>query len=205
MRAQVLTTLRCAIVAGDMHPGVVYSAPALAAEFNMSPTPVREAMIELARDGFVEVVRNKGFRVTEPSLSKLRELLELRLLIEVPTVRRLAEIGIGSQQRDDLRPLALATLRAARRSRLTEHVAADLEFHLALLALASNEALVDIVRTLRSRSRLYRLNSSENQESLMVSAHEHLELVELMHQQRAVDAEALIRQHVLRVGTHFTP
>lgn len=205
VRARVTNTLRSAIVAGEMKPGVVYSAPTLAADFNVSATPVREAMIDLARDGYVEVVRNKGFRVTEPSLSKLRDMLELRLLIEVPTVGRVAEVGIGTQQRNALRPLAEETLRAAQRHRLTEHVAADLEFHVAVLALAGNEALVDTVRSLRSRSRLYRLSASENQDSLLVSAREHLELVELLHAQKAAEAETLIRRHITRVGSQFAP
>ena len=48
-----------------MRPGVVYSAPALAARFGVSATPVREAMLDLAKEGLVSAVRNKGFRVTE--------------------------------------------------------------------------------------------------------------------------------------------
>ena len=63
LREQVAQALRGALVAGEMRPGTVYSAPALATRFGVSATPVREAMLDLAKEGLVEAVRNKGFRV----------------------------------------------------------------------------------------------------------------------------------------------
>src|SRR6266571_3953143 len=75
-RRHITDRLRAAIIAGTMEAGPVYSAPALAAQFGVSPTPVREAMIDLAKDGLVEVLRYKGFRVLEPSEKTLRDMLE---------------------------------------------------------------------------------------------------------------------------------
>ncbi|HSA52260.1 MAG TPA: GntR family transcriptional regulator, partial [Yinghuangia sp.] len=63
LREQVARAIRAALVAGEMRPGVVYSAPGLATRFGVSATPVREALLDLAKDGLVEPVRNKGFRV----------------------------------------------------------------------------------------------------------------------------------------------
>src|SRR3954470_11176919 len=74
LREQVSHALRAALIAGELRPGVVYSAPVLAAGFGVSATPVREAMLDLAKEGLVEVVRNKGFRVTELSDRDLDEL-----------------------------------------------------------------------------------------------------------------------------------
>ena len=64
IRERVGRALRAAIVSGEMEPGTVYSAPSLGARFGVSATPVREAMIDLVREGLVEIVPNKGFRVT---------------------------------------------------------------------------------------------------------------------------------------------
>ncbi len=86
LRDQVAHALRAALISGELQPGLVYSAPALAADFGISATPVREAMLDLAREGLVEPVRNKGFRVTEVSGRDLDQYTELRALIEVPTV-----------------------------------------------------------------------------------------------------------------------
>lgn len=50
VRDQIAQALRASLVAGEMRPGVVYSAPTLAERFGVSPTPVREAMLDLARE-----------------------------------------------------------------------------------------------------------------------------------------------------------
>jgi DNA-binding transcriptional regulator YhcF (GntR family) len=65
LREQIADALRAALVSGQMRPGLVYSVPVLAERFGISPTPVREAMLDLAKESLVEPVRNKGFRVTE--------------------------------------------------------------------------------------------------------------------------------------------
>src|SRR6059036_3714001 len=55
VRGQILDALRTALVAGELTPGEVYSAPALGERFGVSATPVREAMQQLALQGAVEV------------------------------------------------------------------------------------------------------------------------------------------------------
>ena len=64
LRESVTESLRAAIIAGTLKEGTLYSAPALAAAFGVSATPVREAMMDLTREGLVETVKNKGFRIT---------------------------------------------------------------------------------------------------------------------------------------------
>ncbi|HLH46617.1 MAG TPA: GntR family transcriptional regulator, partial [Acidimicrobiales bacterium] len=78
LREGVADALRAAVVSGEMRPGVVYSVPSLAAQFGVSPTPVREAMLDLLKEGLVESVRNKGFRVTEVTDAQLDEITGLR-------------------------------------------------------------------------------------------------------------------------------
>ena len=90
LRTQVETALSAAIIAGEMPPGELFSAPALAARFNVSATPVREAMLNLEKRGFVEAVRNKGFRVTAVSEADLTDIVGVRLLLEPPAMRQLA-------------------------------------------------------------------------------------------------------------------
>lgn len=204
-RGQITQTLHAAVVSGELETGVIYSAPALAAQFGVSATPVREAMIDLTREGLVEILRTKGFRVREPTPEQLRDMLELRLLVEVPTVRRIAAAGIASSQRDALHILAQATVETAQNHEVLGHVAADLRFHLGLLALAGNAETVDVIRGLRSRSRLYGLRSAEKQAFLVRSAPEHLQILELVAAGDAEGAETLMHDHIARVGTNWSP
>ncbi|MEK9665318.1 MAG: GntR family transcriptional regulator, partial [Candidatus Nanopelagicales bacterium] len=86
LRERVAESLRAALVSGRMAPGTTYSIPALAEQFGVSATPVREAMLDLVNEGIVAPVPNKGFRVVELSDEELDQVTELRRLLEVPTV-----------------------------------------------------------------------------------------------------------------------
>ncbi|GAA2145695.1 GntR family transcriptional regulator [Kitasatospora kazusensis] len=179
LRDQVAHALRAALISGELRPGVVYSAPALAADFGVSATPVREAMLDLAREGLVEAVRNKGFRVTELTEHDLDDYTEIRALIEVPTVARVTRMATR-EQLEALRPQAEAIVAAARKHDLIEYLEADRQFHLDLLALAGNARLVETVGDLRKRSRLYGLTRLDQRGELTSSAEEHIELLDLM-------------------------
>src|ERR1700676_2137485 len=76
-RDQVRRALEAALVAGELKPGELYSAPVLGERFGVSATPVREAMLALAKDGFVVAERNRGFRVVEISESDLDQISQI--------------------------------------------------------------------------------------------------------------------------------
>ncbi|MFE7416189.1 GntR family transcriptional regulator [Rhodococcus sp. NPDC057529] len=196
MREEIIETLRGAVISGELRPGQVHSAPVLAEQFGVSPTPVREAMIDLAKEGLIEVVRNKGFRVRELSEEELDNLTALRRLIEVPTVRRIAEVGAPTEALEALRPLALGIEKAAVEGDLIAHVTIDLEFHSGLLALSGNPQLVETVRSLRARSRIYGLKTLAERGDLIPSSHEHAELLDLIAAHDADGAEDLMRRHI---------
>ncbi|MFJ1753992.1 GntR family transcriptional regulator [Kitasatospora sp. NPDC088134] len=195
LRDQVAHALRAALISGELRPGVVYSAPALAADFGVSATPVREAMLDLAREGLVEAVRNKGFRVTELSERDLDEFTEIRALIEVPTVGQVARTATA-EQLEALRPQAEAIVAAARKHDLIGYLEADRQFHLDLLALAGNARLVETVGDLRKRSRLYGLNRLDQRGELVTSAEEHLELLDVLLTGDAAAAMACMTRHL---------
>ena len=196
MRDEIVETLRAAVIAGQLKANQVYSAPILAEQFGVSPTPVREAMIQLATDGLFESVRNKGFRVREPSDEELDELAELRMLLEVPTVRRIAEMDVTPEALAELRGLARDIEKAAADNDVIAHVTADLEYHCKLLALAGNAHLVEIVRSLKARSRITGLPELADDGQLVPSAHEHTEILDLIEAGDADGAERLMRSHI---------
>ncbi|MGW1895446.1 GntR family transcriptional regulator [Streptomyces sp. NPDC002004] len=195
LRDQVAHALRASLIAGELRPGQVYSAPALAEDFGISATPVREAMLDLAREGLVEPVRNKGFRVTEVNERDLDQYTEIRLLIEVPMTGRITR-SVGREQLEALRPVAEEIVRAARAHDLIGYLEADRRFHLTLLGLAGNERLVETVGDLRKRSRLYGLVALDERDELVPSAEEHLELLDLMLAGDAEGAEACMTRHL---------
>lgn len=201
LRQQVAHALRAALVAGEMRPGVLYSAPMLAEQFGVSATPVREAMLDLTSEGLVEPVRNKGFRVTELSERDLDEITSLRAMIEVPTVADLAR-RVGDHirpQLEALRPGAREIEILAVKRDLIAYVEADRRFHLALLDLAGNRHVVQVIANLRARSRLYGLQRLADRGELGASAREHEQILDLVLKGDADATAALMERHIAHV------
>jgi DNA-binding GntR family transcriptional regulator len=204
LREQVAGALRAAVISGEMRPGAVYSAPSLAVRFGVSATPVREALLDLTKEGLVEPVRNRGFRVTEVTDRQLDEITELRMLIEVPTVTRLAT-AIEPGQVQALRPLAQAICGAARAGELIRYVEADTRFHVALLKLAGNRRLVELIGELRAQTRLYGLAELVRRRRLVRSAEEHLEILDALADRDPARTEELMRRHIGHVRGLWAP
>ncbi len=198
LRQEVADALRAAVIAGQMRPGVIYSVPMLAEQFGVSATPVREAMLDLAKEGLVEPVRNKGFRVTVPTDKELDDITQLRELIEVPTVTELATRAEPAAL-EALRPLAESIVLSANAGDLISYVENDRHFHLSLLALAGNDQLVEIVRDLRARTRLYGLEQLVAQRRLTASAVEHLELLDALLARDPALTREIIARHIAHV------
>jgi DNA-binding GntR family transcriptional regulator len=196
LRDEAVRTLQAAIIAGELRSGVVYSVPTLAGQLGMSATPVREAMLDLVKEGLVEAVPNKGFRVVELTDEELDELTELRLLVEVPSIATIAERGLTQRQLAPLRALAAEIDGAAHRRDMIAHNKADLEFHITLLEQLGNRTLTDLVRSLRIRSRLYGMAALADTGHLFPSSHEHTELLDLIQSRDVAGARRLMGQHI---------
>ena len=195
LRERVAESLRAALVSGRMVPGTTYSIPALAEQFGVSATPVREAMLDLVNEGIMSAVPNKGFRVVELSDAELDQITELRRLLEVPTVGELAgAIDRAAVRR--LRSLADAVGDAARRGDVVGYVEADRELHLALLAEAGNPRLVEMVGRLRDQSRLYGLEQLAAEGVLVDSATEHMRLIDALESGDRRAAERVMAHHL---------
>lgn len=88
---QIFGFVRDAIISMDLKPGQMISETSLANQFGVSRTPVREALIQLANIGFVEVLPQRGTYVTRFSMEKILESRFIREAIEVSVVSYLAE------------------------------------------------------------------------------------------------------------------
>ncbi|GHI53715.1 hypothetical protein Srubr_35610 [Streptomyces rubradiris] len=167
----------------------------LAARFGVSATPVREAMLDLAKEGLVDTVPNKGFRVTVVSDRQLDEYTQIRALVEIPTVAALARTA-DRVSLEALRPAAREIVAAAAAGDLIAYVEADTRFHLGLLALAGNAHLVEVVADLRGRSRLYGLTALVQAGRLLASAEEHLELLDALLERDERAVHAIMTRHL---------
>jgi DNA-binding GntR family transcriptional regulator len=196
LREQALALLREALITGRIADGAVYSAKALAAELGVSNGPVREAMLALVNDGLLEAVPNKGFRAVPLTPADLAEIYDLRLLLEVPAVARLAGADLPDGHAARLAELVDTIERTARNGDLSANLAADRDFHLTLLAAGGNRRLVGTVARLRDQTRLHNLRALNAGGGLVASADEHRPLLAAVTGHDRRTAGRLMRRHL---------
>jgi DNA-binding GntR family transcriptional regulator len=195
LREQVEAVIAASILTGEIPADSIVSVPTLAARFEVSATPVREAMLNLEKQGFVEAKRNRGFRVTSVGRQDLEEIAFVRQLLEPPAMVRLAAI-LDPARLGELRELADRIVGAVDASDLTSYLKADQRFHLRLLEELGNQKLVEIVRDLRAQTRLVGLVNLVETDELMTSAREHHQLVDFLAAGDGVAAGELMARHV---------
>lgn len=195
LRSSVTDALRTAIIIGDLEEGELYSAPALATPLGVSATPVREAMMDLAHEGLVTTVKNKGFRITVMTGADLEEQTQVRQLLEGPAMRALAG-RLPTEDLTELRELAERVAAGARDGDLNAYLQGDREFHAHLLEYTGNRRLVELTTRLRGQTRLKALRKLANSGRLVDSAQEHHQLLDLLAAGDGAGAFDLINLHI---------
>ncbi|MBB3771822.1 DNA-binding GntR family transcriptional regulator [Angulomicrobium tetraedrale] len=174
LRDQALAVLKLRLVSGDLAPGQIYSASSLAAELGVSNSPVREAMLTLVNQGLMEAVRNRGFRVIPLSDKDRRNVYDLRILLEIPSMARLASMKEKViPRKNEFSKIAAEIVEGAKSGDIVRYLDADRSFHLGLLGILDNEQLTTIVENLRDQTRQYGLQALARDCGLINSAEEH--------------------------------
>lgn len=195
LRDAATEQIKAQIIAGTLEPGELYSISTISEQLRVSATPVREAVLDLAKDGLVEMVRNRGFRVRVLSDKDLDDIVDLRLVLEVPAMERLAA-SRPAPDVDPLRPMARDLVRLAVEGDMVGFVAVDRQFHLAVTALLGNERYVSMVALLRDQMRLLGLSGLEGDSELIASAREHEQLLDLIAAGDVPGTRSLMTRHL---------
>jgi len=193
LRDEVIAVLRAAILGGELAPGSIHSAVNLADRLGVSATPVRDAMRALAASGLVEVLPNRGFRVTVMDDQDLDEICALRLMLEVPAIALVVQRASDSEL-DALGTWLGRLEAAAANSDLPGFLIAERGFQLELLALAGNRRLVRVVADLRDQTRITGLRSPAAMHE--VAAGEHRPLLEAIRARDVATAQHRITAHL---------
>lgn len=195
LREQVGSSIRAALITGEMRPGQTYSVPQLAEKFGVSATPVREAILDLTKEGLFYALPNKGFRVIETSDLVLRQLTDVRLLIEIPVHIQVAKI-ITQENIDELRQIADLIQKYAVKTDLINFIEHDRRFHNGILALSDNQVLVELSDQLRSKARVHALPYILVSGQLVASAKEHYTILDSMEQKDFKVLSKAVEHHI---------
>jgi DNA-binding GntR family transcriptional regulator len=196
---QVYGLLKDEILRVERRPGDLLAEAELAARFQVSKTPVREALRLLARDGWVIVLPRKGYLIRPVRLEDVREIFEIRAVLESHTA---ALAATAARPADITRLQSIADAQAAAVDDLDTALAAAREFHIALMEISGNgrllRMLVDLLDEVR---RLHFL--LPNVESHITSREEvdaHSSLIEALAAGAGEKAAEIMRVHVNEVA-----
>ena len=189
---QVAERLRARILAHTLGPGSWIDEQALAAEYGISRTPLREALKVLAAEGLVTMKLRRGAYVTEVSERDLAEVYHLLALLESDAAVAVAQAATAPQ---------IAELEALHRE-LESHIAdrdrffaANERFHMRLLELADNRWRSQLVADLRKVMKLNRHHSLFKQGRLEASLKEHRRIMAAIKARDAARVQQLMQQH----------
>lgn len=194
----LVRALSARIVEGALGPGTRLDEQGLAERFQVSRTPVREALAQLAAMGLVERRPHRGVIVAALSMDRLEHLFELMTELE-GVCARLAALRMTTAERARLAADHGAARTAARAEDVDTYAEANRLFHLAIYEGAHNPALVETTRDVRNRLAPFRRAQFHVHGRPSASWSEHDVVVQAILGQDAEAAGAAMRRHIEQV------
>lgn len=189
----VRDTLRRAILRGSLTGGTRLVQADIAAQLNVSTTPVREALRDLATEGLIRLDAHRGAIVYEPDLDELREIYDLRKILEPEAVRR-AMPWITDM---DLKRAAALQKRMDRERDPGVWVDLNREFHTVLADAARSPRLSSILKNLRDAAAVYvALSLKARSRQLMSGNRDHHALLDAFAQRDPDAAAKIMVEHL---------
>ena len=195
---QVYSVLREQILSGTLRPGHRLKEVEIAEAYNVSPTPVREAIRRLAQEGLAQSQHYRGTVVTIYTEHDFINLYQVRELLEVPAIRLAIDKPPNSEEIEKLQKLLEIALNALNQGDFLMFERLDLEFHETLVSVTGNPFLASTARNVHEKIQTIKKIAVPATVIGRVSHDEHEKLVDTVVAGDADSAELLLRQHIRR-------
>ncbi|MDM0044739.1 phosphonate utilization associated transcriptional regulator [Variovorax dokdonensis] len=183
------------IMTGELPVGSRVNESELAARFNTSRGPIREALRALEEAGLVRNEKNRGVFVREISFEEADEIYELREALEEVIGRRVA-VAMTPDAIERLRAMVEAMRSAGKVKDLEQYAQLNLQFHDTLLDTAGSRKLTETYKRLVKELHLFRMRALDSGGGLEVSAGEHSAIVDAIASGDPEKAGLALRRHV---------
>lgn len=193
--------IRDRLVSGHLRSDAVYSAIQFAEDLGVSRTPVREALLQLASEGFLDVIDGLGFRVRDYSEKEIRDLFETRRLIEAYAVERAAE-GLSAVELAGLDRNQKTLAERGRRRDPVSFLETDREFHMSLVRRNGNDLLVSIMDRIRNHIAIFGLRALSREGRIEQVVAEHGRILKALHRRDRAEAVRAMRDHLAATEKH---
>ena len=195
LRDLVYTTLRQAILKGELEPGERLMEIQLAEKMGVSRTPIREAIRRLEKESLVIMVPRKGAEVAGISEKILKDVLEIRMTLEKLALR----LAISRADSEDIRKLEVCETKfqhAVESRDLIEMAEADEQFHFVIYEAANNEKLTEILNSLKENMYRYRMEYLKDENYRRDLLNEHNALIEAFKHKDLEQGVIVTDQHI---------
>ena len=201
---QAYAALKNAIAAMDIYRSrddIRLDERKLAQDFGISRTPVREAMAQLEREGFVRSVPRRGIYVVRKTKAEVIELITAWAALESMAARLITQ-----QASDDeiagLRKMFATFLSGEVHAKLDEYSEVNIEFHQMIIKLSRSRVLADLAENLFTHMRMIRRKTIVEQDRADRSIRDHMHIIEALEARDTRKAEELVRDHALGLADH---
>lgn len=198
-RDMTVSLLRDAIIQGRLEGGTHLGLEALSSQYEVSVTPLREALQLLVAEGFVVQLPHKGFIVASMDRDELEELYTIRMAMEMMATRR----AVPHLTDEILTKMAsflarMETVAHAAPDSWDKFHAADRSFHLTLYTASGSKRWVQTIRAFWLRAERYMRMRTALAGGLGGPLSDHRRILEACRQRDVVGAVELIRDHIYR-------
>jgi DNA-binding GntR family transcriptional regulator len=203
-KRQAYTALKTAIASMDVYRSraeIRLDERRLAHEFGISRTPVREAMAQLEREGFVRSVPRRGVYVVRKTKREVIELITAWAALESMAARLITE-SATDEDIAALRRMFATFEDGAVRAHLDEYSEINIGFHQTIIRMSGNSMLINLAENLFTHMRMIRRKTIGEKDRADRSIRDHMHIIEALEARDTVRAETLVRDHALGLAEH---
>jgi DNA-binding GntR family transcriptional regulator len=173
----------------------------LAQDLGISRTPVREAMAQLEREGFVRSVPRRGVYVVRKTRQDVIELITAWAALESMAARLITQNATNAEIAK-LRAMFATFENGTLHAKLDEYSAVNIEFHQTIIRMSHNRVLIDLAENLFTHMRMIRRKTIGEKDRADRSIRDHMNIIEALEARDTARAEALVRDHALGLADH---
>src|ERR1700675_377176 len=173
----------------------------LASDLGISRTPVREAMAQLEREGFVRSVPRRGIYIVRKSRREVIEMITAWAALESMAARLLTEKA-KDREIASLRTMFAKFENGELHAKLDEYSEVNIEFHQSIIRMSRNGVLISLAENLFTHMRMIRRKTIGEQDRAARSIRDHMSIIEALETRATKRAEDLVRDHALGLAEH---
>ena len=189
-RHQIRESVQQMIISGQRQPGTKLRQQELAEHFGVAQGVIREALLELAAYGLVEIIDNRGVYVSKIDKNRLLESFEVRSMHEGLAARLCCDRATRAELRV-LGEMVEQMFKLGKAKKWEEMSSLDRQFHSRIIELSGNSMLVRLAHNYRVLGKFVRANRDPK-----IIRDEHMAILKAIEEGHCNDAERVMREHI---------